>query len=106
MFHDEYYYSELINILNLIDLGKFQKELKEKTSLNKIDYFEICHSLKYMFLPKGESLFRVDQESDKIYYLMYGSLIATSPEIEPVPVEKVQSQHLNPHITTSTFVTE
>jgi len=73
----------------------------------------MVHSLKYMFLPKGESLFRVDQESDKMYYLMYGSLTATSPEIEPTPLEKVQNtvsnekvQHLNTQPTTLTFVTE
>jgi CRP-like cAMP-binding protein len=36
--------------------------------------------LHYKFLHKGHALFRFNEPADRIYYLMYGTMVVTFPE--------------------------
>jgi len=70
--------TELIKIIRAFDLGYLN--LKSDLQLDDKDAVELCKKTQYLFLRRGKPLFREKEENDRMYFLMYGSMIASAPE--------------------------
>jgi hypothetical protein len=69
-----------------------------KHHLHHLETVELCKRIKYIHLKKGEPLFRAHEEDDRVYFLMFGGLIATFPVTEKVEMPRAES--------TETFMTQ